>query len=145
MFQGAAERDEIAEGESPFDERREADRYTITFKLSVFVDAPGGGGPVVSSASAWNISRLGALIETRQPLAPSQSVTIAIPTDQRPEDMRMPEAFVGGATVARVGRTGRGKYLAGLRFGELLTRNPEFTMYTEFLHSTALTNWLLTQ
>ena len=140
-----AEAGEAADAESSRDDRREAERYAIAFKISVSVDRSGGGGLLVSPAAVLNISRAGALVETRQALEPAQAVAIAIPTDLCPDGMRMPQAFVGGATVARVEPAGPEKWRAGVRFGESLTQNMEFTMYMEFLQSTAMTNWLLDQ
>jgi hypothetical protein len=145
MPQNATEPEDFMEVIDPSDERREAERYALTFKLSVSVEAPGGGGVTITPATVWNISRSGVLVETREPLPHMQIISIAIPTDQCPEGMRMPQAFIGGAIVARSGRTTQGKCLAGLRFGDSLTQNMEFVMYMEFLQSTALTNWFLMQ
>ena len=145
VLRGAAESEEFDEAPIPFQERREAERYTITVKLSVGANAREGAGSTVFPAEALNISRTGALIETIHPLVCSQSITLAIPTDQCPEDMRMPRAFVGGAVVTRVQSIGGGRYLVGLRFEESLVQGTEFIMFTEFLQSTALTNWLLAQ
>jgi hypothetical protein len=78
-------------------------------------------------------------------LAMAQSLAIAIPTALCPDGMRMPQAFIGSATVARLEKTAKGKYLAGFRFGDALTQNMEFTMYMEFLQSTSMNNWLQDQ
>ena len=145
VLRGAAEPEESEEAPMPLHERREAERYTITFKLSMTVDAAEGDLPSISSAEVLNISHVGALVETNQPLLPSQLITLTIPTDQCPEEMSMPRAFVGRAVVMRCERFGGGRYLTGLRFGESLTQSMEFIMFTDFLQSTALTNWLLTQ
>lgn len=133
---------ETADAESSLDDRREAERYAITFKMSVSVDRPGGNGVTVSPAAVLNISRVGALVETRHPLATAQSVALAIPTALCPDGMRMPQAFIGSATVVRAAKVDHGKCVAALRFGETLTQNMEFTMYMEFLQSTSMNNWL---
>ena len=143
MASESAQMGETADAESSLDDRREAERYEIAFKVSVSIDRPGGNGITVSPAGVLNISRVGALLEMRQPLAPAQSVAIAIPTDLCPDGMRMPRAFIGSATIARLKKTPEGKLLAGLHFGESLAQNMEFTMYMEFLQSTSMNNWLL--
>jgi hypothetical protein len=145
VLRGAAEPEEFDEAPMPFQERREAERYTITFKLSVGANAREGAGSSVFPGEVLNISRAGVLVETTYPLVCSESITLAISTDQCPEDMRMPRAFVGGAVVTRVQSIGGGRYLVGLRFEESLVQGTEFIMFTEFLQSTALTNWLLAQ
>jgi hypothetical protein len=136
---------EWSEPPEPRKERREAERYTVTLKLSVSTDDAPNGSVLVAPATVRNISRVGVLVETKQRLQSGQQVTLAIPTGQCPDGMRMPEAFVGPATAMRVIEAEHRCQWAGLRFGDAFLQNMEFGMFIEFLQSTALTEWLLEQ
>ena len=91
---GAQARDDQCEGAgTPEHERREAPRFKVTFKLSVFLEHSPGGGVLVVPAVAKDISRVGALVEARQALAAGQllpSVTAG---------RKSPKPFSSAATI----------------------------------------------
>jgi hypothetical protein len=140
-----ADRDPSSESSRPAEERREAERFTATLKLSVTIESPSGNEQVMWPAMVRNISRVGVLVESKRPLSPSQRVTLAIPTTPCPEGMHFPQAFIGPAGVVRVGETPEGTHWAALRFGESLTQNTEFMMFMNSLYSTAVSDWLMEQ
>ena len=121
----------------PYQERREAERFPVSFKLSVSVENPPGEGSVVSPAGVKNLSRSGVFVETRQALSPGQQVTLAIPTTQCPGGMRLPQAFVVPAVVMRVDEVKSDRWRVGMRFGDAAYRNMELMMFIDFLQSSA--------
>jgi hypothetical protein len=142
---GQTDRDPWSESLQPAEERREAERFTTTLKLSVTVETPSGNDQVMWAADVRNISRAGVLVESKRPLSPSQRVTLAIPTTPCPEGMRLPQAFVGPGGVVRVGETKEGTHMVALCFGEPLTQNTEFMRFMDFLYSTSVSDWLMEQ
>ena len=127
-------------------ERREAERISITFKLSVSLDDNTGENRVlVFPTSVKDISRLGVRLESRIALPEGQRVILVMPTTQCPVGMHMPEAFIGPSTIVRAEETVDGKCDMGVRFSEAFTQNIDFLMFVDFLHSTALSEWLLQQ
>lgn len=115
-------------------ERREAERFNIDMKVSVSTEG-NGGGLTVSPATVQDISRTGVCVSLRQHIPPRQSVLLAMPTSICPDDMHMPEAFVGSATVVRLAGSDNGASWIGLRLGDGFYHNMEFALFMEYLQS----------
>jgi len=115
-------------------ERREAERLQTDIRLSVSTERA-GAGLTVSPATVRDISRVGALLLTRQWLTPFQNVMLAIPTGECPDSMGLPEAFVGPAMVVRIHKSDETKYLIALKFGESLSENIQFNGFVDFLRN----------
>lgn len=120
-----------------YPERREAERFAVAFKLSVSTENPNEAGLTVNPAQVRDISATGAFISTRAHLEPRQSVVIAVPTDQCPGGMSLPEAFVGPATVVRAHDAENGTQLAALRLGDAFHQNMDFAMFVDFIQAKA--------
>ena len=118
-------------------ERRSAERFAVAFKLSVSTENPNDAGLTVNPAQVRDISATGTFISTRARLEPRQSVVIAIPTDQCPGGMSLPEAFVGAATVMRAHEAENGRQLAALRLGDAFHQNMDFAMFVDFIQAKA--------
>ena len=114
-------------------ERRQAERFKMQFRLSVSTEH--SGGLTVSPASVRDISLAGALVVSRQWLAPFQNVMVAMPTGEYPEAMGLPEAFIGPAMVVRVHKSDETKNLIALKFGESLSENCQFRTFVDFLRA----------
>lgn len=112
-------------------DRREAERFDLSLKASISTDRA-GEGILVSPAEVRNMSRCGVLVSTRHKLNPFQDVTVSLPTDQCPEGMNLPEAFVGPATVVRA-EDEEDRWLVALRFSNHFGHAPEFADYMDFL------------
>ncbi len=134
----------VRSGAEPL-ERREAERFQTTLKISVSIDKGERGGLLVCPATVHDISRMGALVETKHRLSGNQHVTVAFPTVRCPEGMQWPQAFVGPAMVMRVEPRGNGTFRAGIRFDESLHQNMDFVMFMEFLEATSMSDWLMQQ
>ena len=120
-----------------YPERREAERFAVDFKLSISTENPGDDGLTLSPAQVHDISATGAFISTRARLEPLQNVVIAIPTDQCPGGMSLPEAFVGTATVMRAHKAENGRQLAALRLGDTFHQDMDFAMFVDFIQAKA--------
>jgi len=120
-----------------YPERREAERFEVAFKLSVSTENPGDAGLTLSPAQVRDISATGAFISTRVSLEPWQSVVLAVPTDQCPGAMGLPEAFVGSATVMRAHEAENGIQWAALRLGDAFHQNMDFAMFVDFIQAKA--------
>ena len=115
-------------------EQRESERFNIDMTVSVSSDAD-SGGLIVSAAKVEDISRTGICLSLNQHIPPSQAVRLAMPTSLCPEDMHMPEVFVGPAKVVRLADSGNGATWIGLRLGDSFYQNMEFTLFMEYLQS----------
>ena len=114
-------------------DRRQAERFHAALRLAISRTTPSGNGLVVAPAAVHNISRCGALVATRHDLGPSESIDLSIPTDQCPDSMGLPQAFVGSAEVVRIqAKMGQGT-LAALQFSSALSHNREFAQFMDFL------------
>ena len=118
-------------------ERRQAERYDVNFKLSISSGNPSGIGLLVEPAEVKNISRLGALMRARRAVHPDQKIVLAIPTEQCPDSMGLPKAFVGPAEVVRAEETVERKCLVALRFSEAISQNRDFAGFMDFIKTTA--------
>lgn len=115
-------------------DRREAERLQTDIRLSVSTERS-GGALTVSPATVRDISRSGALVLTRQWLAPFQNVMLAIPAGECPDSMGLPEAFVGPAMVVRIHKSDETKYLVALKFDESLSESIQFSEFVDFLRN----------
>ena len=120
-----------------YPERREAERFAVPLGLSVSTENPNDAGLTVSPAQVRDISATGAFISTPARLEPRQSVVIAVPTDQCPGAMSLPEAFVGAATVMRAHQEENGRQLAAVRLGDAFHQNIDFAMFVDFIQAKA--------
>lgn len=121
----------------PSGERREAERFQTMLKFAISRTDPCGNGLLVEPVHVRDISRVGALVTTRHQVEPSENVLLSIPTDQCPDSMGLPRAFVGSAEVVRtLGKIDHNTAIA-LRFSEVISHNREFAVFLDFLREVA--------
>jgi len=116
-------------------ERREAERFGCPLELTFVVCNARGeeeGAPCV--AQMKNISPTGVLVKTNRPVEQFQHVKLDIATKGCPEELNLPENFMGDGKVVTVAVDDDGACLIRLRFGETFLHNAAFAAFIDFLH-----------
>lgn len=115
------------------EERREAPRFGVKFEVTIAADDPNHQGRFVETGTVQNISRKGVRVRTNLDLGQCTRATLVVPADLSPDEMKLPQVFVGPAWIMRVHKANGKDGEVGLEFGEAFAENEEFVRYIDYL------------
>ena len=127
-----------AEWDDPFEhlkDRRASTRCTEEFKIKIAVQVANHSEPLVGQAMVQNISLCGLFCRTKHHLTVDQKVQLAIYTEDYPTDQPLPRKFIGTAKVIRLKVLEDDLQEVGLKFGNDLAEDMNFTLFIENLRT----------